>query len=314
MARAGASPCRLASFKFKEPDNPPLPEGNLRARRPSPTVAPQCRNVDRPAVTVEIKKIGVMVSKGLKTALGLPNSTSNKKREQLGLHNTVEVFEAQRAKEGQSAGARKQRKKKHKTHALFVDAARHHDRQAFAVAVVDIDGTLRNAATVKTRHAHEAEEMPVALALQSCRAHSIIYTDSKTAARTFAAGLVARSTAKLTDNAIREYESKRSIPGLDHCNTNEEVNRLERELTRLAADNDAYKGSREIRWRCRNAGRPRGWEDQVDVIPTVSLQVREGTRRRVDFPKCNPDSEVCSSAPGLIRECREPADVEKPPR
>ncbi|KAH6937062.1 hypothetical protein HPB50_025331 [Hyalomma asiaticum] len=46
---------------------------------------------------VEIKKIDVMLRKGLKTALGLPNSTSNKKLEQLWLHNTAEeTFEAQR--------------------------------------------------------------------------------------------------------------------------------------------------------------------------------------------------------------------------
>ncbi|KAH6920236.1 hypothetical protein HPB50_028778 [Hyalomma asiaticum] len=93
--------------------------------------------------------------------------------------------------------------KKHRTHAPFVDAARYNGRQAFAVAVVDIDGTLINAATVQTRHAHEAEEMAIALALQNCRAHSKIYTDSKTAARTFAAGLLARSTAKL-NTRIRE--------------------------------------------------------------------------------------------------------------
>ncbi|KAH6945783.1 hypothetical protein HPB50_009941 [Hyalomma asiaticum] len=230
---------------------------------------------------VEIKKIDVMLRKGLKTALGLPNSTSTEKLEQLGLHNTAEeIFEAQRTAQitrlsTTQAGHRILRDagirpifqpeektkltndkrdraralinnaKKHRTHALFVDAARYNGRQAFAVAVVDIDGTLINAATVQTRHAHEAEEMAIALALQNCRAHSKIYTDSKTAAQTFAAGLLARSTAKLTDNAMREYESKETlieeekaqihiswfpahmgqISGVDHCNPNEEVNR-----------------------------------------------------------------------------------------
>ncbi|KAH6935478.1 hypothetical protein HPB50_006178 [Hyalomma asiaticum] len=38
-----------------------------------------------------------MLRKGLETALGLPNSTSNKKLDQLELHNTAEeIFEAQR--------------------------------------------------------------------------------------------------------------------------------------------------------------------------------------------------------------------------
>ncbi|KAH6927458.1 hypothetical protein HPB50_004188 [Hyalomma asiaticum] len=152
--------------------------------------------------------------------------------------------------------------KKHKTHALFVDAARYNGRQAFAVAVVDIDGTLINAVTVQTGHAHEAEKMAIALALENSRADSKVYPDSKMAARTFAASLLATSTTKLTDNAIREYDSKETlieeenvqihmswfpahmgqISGLGHCNPNEEVNRLVRKLPHRAADNDAYKG------------------------------------------------------------------------
>ncbi|KAH6935477.1 hypothetical protein HPB50_006177 [Hyalomma asiaticum] len=125
--------------------------------------------------------------------------------------------------------------------------------------------------------------MAIALALQNCRAHSKIYTDSKTAARTFAAGLLARSTAKLTDSAIRESESKETlieaekaqihiswfpaplgqISGLGHSNPNEEVNRLARELTRRTADNDyAYEGERV----------------DPDTPPTCSL---------CDHPYCN---------------------------
>ncbi|KAH6937063.1 hypothetical protein HPB50_025332 [Hyalomma asiaticum] len=92
------------------------------------------------------------------------------------------------------------------------------------------------------------------------RAHSKIYTDSKTAARTFAAGLLARSTAKLTDNAIREYESKETLieegkaqiqilrPGSQRT----WVNRLARELTRRAADNDAYEGERHEDLSCKD--------------------------------------------------------------
>ncbi|KAH7957832.1 hypothetical protein HPB52_023168 [Rhipicephalus sanguineus] len=141
---------------------------------------------------VEIKKVDAMLRKGLKTALGLPNSTINEKLEQLGLHSTAEkIFEAQRTalitrllttqaghlilrdagirpifqtdektkltndvrkhiKVEQiprnvhptlNEGRRKDRAralinqaKKHSTHALFVDAARYHGRQAFAVS------------------------------------------------------------------------------------------------------------------------------------------------------------------------------------
>ncbi|KAH7947109.1 hypothetical protein HPB52_007540 [Rhipicephalus sanguineus] len=204
---------------------------------------------------VEIKKVDAMLRKGLKTTLGLPNSTSNEKLEQLGLLNTAEeIFEAQKTaqitrlpttqaghlilrdagirpifqpdeKTKLTNDVRKHTKveqiprnvhptlnevrrkdraralinkaKKHNTHALLVDAARYHGGQAFAVAVVDITGKLLNAATVKTWHAHEAEEMVIAQALQSRRAHYKIHTDSKTATRAFTAGLPSAASAIL---------------------------------------------------------------------------------------------------------------------
>ncbi|KAH6931462.1 hypothetical protein HPB50_024467 [Hyalomma asiaticum] len=42
------------------------------------------------------------------------------------------------------------------------------------------------------------------------------------------------------------------ISGVDHCNPNEEVNRLARELTRRAADNDAYEGERYEDLSCKD--------------------------------------------------------------
>ncbi|KAH6932792.1 hypothetical protein HPB50_009491 [Hyalomma asiaticum] len=93
----------------------------------------------------------------------------------------------------------------HNTHALFVDAAKYAGRQAYVAAVTDAEGKLLTAASVRTRHTHEAEELAIALALQSSKAHSKIHTDSKTAARTFAAALVSKQTANLATKAIHKY-------------------------------------------------------------------------------------------------------------
>lgn len=54
--------------------------------------------------------------------------------------------------------------------ALFVDAARYDSGDAFALSVVDAKGNLVNAASVRTKSAHEAEEAAIALAVHS--AHS----------------------------------------------------------------------------------------------------------------------------------------------
>ncbi|KAH6922951.1 hypothetical protein HPB50_020313 [Hyalomma asiaticum] len=87
--------------------------------------------------------------------------------------------------------------RKHNTHALFVDAAKYTGRQDYVAAVTDAEGKLLTAASVRTRHTHEAAELAIALALQSSKAHSKIHTDSKTAARTFAAALVSKQPTSL---------------------------------------------------------------------------------------------------------------------
>ncbi|KAH7970083.1 hypothetical protein HPB52_024053 [Rhipicephalus sanguineus] len=84
---------------------------------------------------------------------------------------------------------------RNETQVLFVDAARYWNRGADAVSVVDTHGSLVNAATVVTNFTHEAEEMAIAVALQSCTGASIIYSDSRTAIRTFSAALVSSKAA-----------------------------------------------------------------------------------------------------------------------
>ncbi|KAH7940101.1 hypothetical protein HPB52_021850 [Rhipicephalus sanguineus] len=87
---------------------------------------------------------------------------------------------------------------RNETQVLFVDAARYWNRGAYAVSVVDTHGSLVNAATVVTNFTHEAEEMAIAVALQSCTGASIIYSDSRTAIRTFSAALVSSKAATST--------------------------------------------------------------------------------------------------------------------
>ncbi|KAH6935807.1 hypothetical protein HPB50_010294 [Hyalomma asiaticum] len=88
--------------------------------------------------------------------------------------------------------------KHNETKVLFVDAARYWNRGAYAVSVVDAHGSLVNAATVVTNFTHEAEEMAIAVALRSCTGASVIYSDSRTAIRTFSAALVSSKAAAIT--------------------------------------------------------------------------------------------------------------------
>ncbi|KAH6937028.1 hypothetical protein HPB50_025147 [Hyalomma asiaticum] len=85
------------------------------------------------------------------------------------------------------------------TKVLFVDAARYWNRGAYAVSVVDAHGSLVNAATVVTNFTHEAEEMAIAVALRSCTGASVIYSDSRTAIRTFSAAIVSSKAAAVVN-------------------------------------------------------------------------------------------------------------------
>lgn len=131
------------------------------------------------------------------------------------------------------------------TQVLFVDAAKYWNRGAYAVSVVDAHGSLVNAATVVTNFTHEAEEMAIALALRSCTEASVIYSDSRTAIRTFSAALVSSKAAAVV-NRLFNHETKEENFRSTHIawfpahmgnisgfagNPNERAHTLARELT-----------------------------------------------------------------------------------
>ncbi|KAH7943540.1 hypothetical protein HPB52_009196 [Rhipicephalus sanguineus] len=102
---------------------------------------------------------------------------------------------------------------RNETQVLFVDAARYWNRGAYAVSVVDAHGSLVNAATVVTNFTHEAEEMAIAVALQRCTGASIIYSDSRTAIRTFSAALVSSKAATVVNKLFYQERGEDNFPG-----------------------------------------------------------------------------------------------------
>ncbi|XP_049528711.1 uncharacterized protein LOC125947610 [Dermacentor silvarum] len=132
---------------------------------------------------------------------------------------------------------------RNETQVLFVDTARYWNRGAYVV--VDAHGSLVNAATVVTNFTHEAEEMATAVALRSCKEASVIYSDSRTAIRTFSAALVSRKAATVVNKIFQETGGDNlmsphitwfpahmgNISGPPDCNPNERAHQLARELT-----------------------------------------------------------------------------------
>ncbi|KAH6943836.1 hypothetical protein HPB50_000130 [Hyalomma asiaticum] len=105
--------------------------------------------------------------------------------------------------------------KHNETKVLFVDAARNWNRGAYAVSVVDAHGSLVNAATVVTNFTHEAEEMAIAVALRSCTGASVIYSDSRTAIRTFSAALVSSKAVRVSRSDTVEQNDLLFFPNAD---------------------------------------------------------------------------------------------------
>ncbi|KAH6942493.1 hypothetical protein HPB50_006635 [Hyalomma asiaticum] len=129
---------------------------------------------------------------------------------------------------------------------LFIDTARYWNRGAYAVSVVDAHGSLVNAATVVTNFTHEAEEMAIAVALRSCMGASVIYSDSRTAIRTFSAALVSLKAATVVNKLFCQERGEENFPsshiawfpahmgnisGPPDCNPNERAHQLAQELT-----------------------------------------------------------------------------------
>ncbi|KAH7952310.1 hypothetical protein HPB52_021450 [Rhipicephalus sanguineus] len=88
--------------------------------------------------------------------------------------------------------------------ALFVDAARYWKKDAYVVTVVNSKGSLVNAATVVTGFTHEAEELAIAVALQERRRDVTIFSDSRTAIRSFSSFVVSAAAASIVNKKTTE--------------------------------------------------------------------------------------------------------------
>lgn len=75
------------------------------------------------------------------------------------------------------------------TNAVYVDAAEHKHKRAFALATVSGSGNPLAAASIETNSSETAEEAAIALAIASTPA-AVIFSDSKLAVRNFARGRI----------------------------------------------------------------------------------------------------------------------------
>ncbi|KAH8041011.1 hypothetical protein HPB51_013671 [Rhipicephalus microplus] len=128
--------------------------------------------------------------------------------------------------------------------ALFVDAAQYWKKDAYVVTVVNEKGCLVNAATVITRFTHKAEELAILVALHERRRDVTIFSDSRTAIRSFSSSFVSTTAAHIT-NKVPTQENEVEVP-LTHIawfpahmgnlssystgNPNERAHQLAREL------------------------------------------------------------------------------------
>ncbi|KAH6941429.1 hypothetical protein HPB50_017935 [Hyalomma asiaticum] len=90
-----------------------------------------------------------------------------------------------------------------KLEALFFDAARYHGGDKFAISVVDAGGNMVNAASVYAKTAHVAEEAVIVLALHSTKAPAVVYSDSRTAVRSFSSAPVSQQANKIVTKALQ---------------------------------------------------------------------------------------------------------------
>ena len=79
---------------------------------------------------------------------------------------------------------------------VFVDAAQYGNSSTFALAVVDGDGALRSAASVRLATSAIAEQVAIALAMTD-PSHTSVFTDSRAAIRAYESGNIAREAAHI---------------------------------------------------------------------------------------------------------------------
>ncbi|KAH8028595.1 hypothetical protein HPB51_017721 [Rhipicephalus microplus] len=119
--------------------------------------------------------------------------------------------------------------------ALFVDAAQYWMKEAYVVTVVNGIGCLVNASTVITRFPHEAEELAIVVAFNERRRDVTIFSDSRTAIRSFSSGFVSTTAAHSTNQVpTQENELEVSLTHIArfpaHMGNLERAHELAREL------------------------------------------------------------------------------------
>lgn len=125
---------------------------------------------------------------------------------------------------------------KEKQSACFVDAARHTDRKAFTVALVDNTGKTVNSATVITNSPEIAEQTAIALALTDTR-RPYIYSDSRSAVRAFQKGVISQQALHIIQKSKIHFHSICWFPAhlgnieKAPLNLNEMAHKSARELT-----------------------------------------------------------------------------------
>lgn len=140
--------------------------------------------------------------------------------------------------------------------ALFVDAAKYWKKDAYVVTVVNAKGSLVNAATVVTGFTHEAEELAIAVALQERRRDVTIFSDSRTAIRSFSSGFVSAAAASIVNKTTAEANEGEDplthiiwfpahmgdISSSPTGNPNERAHQLARELATRGGDRPSQTG------------------------------------------------------------------------
>ncbi|KAH6942680.1 hypothetical protein HPB50_009231 [Hyalomma asiaticum] len=125
-------------------------------------------------------------------------------------------------------------------------------RRAFGISVVDGKGQLVARASVCTDQVTVAEEIAIALALQAAEVPCVVYSDSRSAVRTFSGGLVSQKAARLLRSGRRQARwagghhiswFRAHVEGIDGVNPNASAHTLARECTNHAGGGEASGAS-----------------------------------------------------------------------
>ncbi|XP_065297403.1 uncharacterized protein [Dermacentor albipictus] len=120
---------------------------------------------------------------------------------------------------------------KHDPNARYTDAAKYPHRNAYALSVVDSQGSELASATIKARNPETAEEAAIALATTTCTDAAIIFTDSQAACRNFLRGRISADALKILKRRSTPlpYTCVTWVPGHEGLEGNEAAHAAARE-------------------------------------------------------------------------------------